>query len=277
MRSLILFFQRHHLLFLFLILEGTAFALLFRNNYIQRIEFIKAGNIVSGMIYEQMDKWRDYIYLKEINQQLIDENIQLRNMLDGAYYHIEDSVHYYKNDSIQFLHYAYFPAKIVNNEVQKQYNFITINRGKQGGVDEDMAVICPQGIVGIVYGVNDLFATVMPVINRNFRISAKFKKNDYFGSLTWDGHSYRYATLNEVPLHIPVSLGDTIVVSGYSSSFPEGIPVGTVEKIDNKDGSFYHIDILLATDFRKLNYVTVVEDILKKEQLELEQQTKDMQ
>jgi rod shape-determining protein MreC len=116
----------------------------------------------------------------------------------------------------------------------------------------------------------------MPVINRNFRLSVKFKKNDYFGSLSWNGRSYRYATLNEIGLHVPVVKGDTIVVSGYSGSFPEGIPVGVVDKIQQKDGSFYTIDVLLATDFRKLHFVTVVEDLMKTEKLNLENQTSAM-
>jgi cell shape-determining protein MreC len=140
-----------------------------------------------------------------------------------------------------------------------------------------MAVIGPEGIVGIVYSVSEHFATVMPMINRNFRLSVKFKKNNHFGSLSWDGRSYRHANLNEIGLHVPVANGDTLVVSGFSDSFPEGIPVGVVDKVEQKDGSFYTITVLLATDFRKLHYVSVVEDLMKTEKQYLEQPISDMQ
>jgi cell shape-determining protein MreC len=52
--------------------------------------------------------------------------------------------------------------------------------------------------------------------------------------------------------------------------------VGIVDNVEQKDGSFYTIDVLLATDFRKLHYVTVVEDLMKTERRELEQQTSGM-
>jgi rod shape-determining protein MreC len=271
MRTLIRFFQIHHMLFLFLILEGTAVFLLVQNNYIQRISFVSATNVVSGRIYEKIDNWRDYLHLKEYNEQLLSENIQLRNMLPNAFYPI-DTVKIVRTDSLSQRRYEFSPARVINNTVNRQYNFITLDKGKNDGVEIDMAVICPEGIVGIVYGVSEHFATVLSVINRDFRVSAKFKKNNFYGSLAWDGRSHRYAVLNEIPLHVPVEVGDTLVVSGYSGSFPEGIPVGIVDKVEKKDGNFYSIDVLLATSFRKLYYVTLVKDLMREEQQNLEQQ-----
>ena len=259
------------MLFVFLILEGIACFMLFQNNYIQRIAFVKTTNVVSGSIYAKISKWRDYLYLREQNRQLLEENAKLRGRLPETYY-VADSSRFFYNDLKKQRQYVYLPAKVINNVINKQFNYITIDRGRNEGVETGMAVISPEGITGIVYGVNDHFATVLPVINRDFRVSAKFKKNNYFGSLTWNGRSYRHATLNEISLHVPVSKGDTIVVSGYSDSFPEGIPVGVVDRVEQKDGSFYTIDVLLATDFRKLHFVTVVEDLMKTEKQEVEQQ-----
>ena len=276
MRSLIRFFQRHRILFFFILLEGIAVMILFQNNYIQRITFVKASNIVSGNIHEQISNWRDYLYLREQNRLLLNENAKLRNMLPEAI-SLTDTSRIFSADSVgKLIRYAYLPAKVIDNSVNKQYNLMMIDRGNDKGIDEGMAVIGPEGIVGIVSGVTEHFARVLPVINRNFRVSAKFKKNNYYGSLSWDGRSYRHATLNEIPLHVPVSKGDTIVVSGYSDSFPEGVPVGIVDNVNQKDGSFYTIEILLATDFRKLFFVTVVDDQMKKEKQYLENQTSNM-
>ena len=275
MRSLIRFFQKHHMLFVFLLLEGSAGFLLFQNNYIQRIAFVKATNVVSGSIYERISNWRDYLHLREQNRQLQDENMKLRNMLSDAFYPADTSRIFYA-DTNKIRQYAYLPAKVVNNTVNKQFNFITLDRGRNTGVDENMAVIGADGIVGIVCGVSDHFAKVLPVINRDFRVSVKLKKNNYYGSLSWDGRSYRHATLSEISLHVPVAVGDTLVVSGFSGSFPEGITVGVVNRVEQKDGSFYTIEVLLATDFRKLHYVTVVEDLMKTEKQNLEQQTSEI-
>ena len=277
MLSLIRFFQKHRMLFLFIILEGLAIMMLFQNNYIQRNAMVKAANMVSGSIYGQISKWRDYMYLREQNRMLLDENMKLKNLLPEAYY-MADTSRIFNHDPAgnQQRRYAYLPAKVIDNSVTKQFNLIMLDRGREEGIEEGMAVICSEGIVGFVYGVSGHFSQVLPVINRHFRVSAKLKKNNYFGSLSWNGRSYRHATLNEISLHIPVSKGDTIVVSGYSDSFPEGIPVGIVDKVDQKDGSFYTIDVLLTTDFRKLYYVTVVDDQMKKEKQHLETQTSQM-
>lgn len=264
------------MLYVFLTLEGIAIILLVRNNHIQRIVFVKAANAVSGSIHQQINGFRNYLNLREQNRQLLDENTRLLNMHPGAFY-VADTSRIISSYPYSIRRYAYLPALVIDNSVNKQYNYLTLDRGRNGNVDVDMAVIGPEGIVGIVYKVSEHYATVMPVINRNFRVSVKFRKNNYFGSLTWDGRSYRYATLNEIGLHVPVVKGDTLVVSGFSDSFPEGIPVGIVDRIEQKDGSFYTISVLLATDFRKLYYVSVIEDFMKPEQQELEQKISDRQ
>ncbi|MDR2037424.1 MAG: rod shape-determining protein MreC [Bacteroidales bacterium] len=271
MRTLFRFFQKHYTFFLFLLLEGIAIFLLVQNNYIQRISFVRATGSFSGRVYEQVSTWREYVHLNEINRQLLEENTTLRNRLSEAFYDL-DSSRVASFDSLYFKKYSILYAEVINSTVNKQYNFITLNKGRRQGIKVNMAVTCPDGIVGIIHGVSEHFATVLPVINRNFRVSTKFKKNNFYGSLTWDGRSYRHALLNEIPLHAPVAIGDTLVVSGYSDSFPEGISVGIVDEFSKKDGNFYAIKVLLSTDFRKLFYVSVIEDHMKEEQDLLEQQ-----
>ncbi|MDR1866373.1 MAG: rod shape-determining protein MreC [Bacteroidales bacterium] len=274
MHTLFRFFQRHHVFFLFLILEGIAVTLLIRNNYIQRISFARATGIVSGTIYEQISEWSNYLHLREINRRLVEENAQLRNGSLHSFYRT-DSVVRFVYDTAGLRKYVHVPAKVVNSTVNKQYNFLTLNKGEAHNISKDMAVTGPDGIVGIISGVSGHFATVLPVINRNFRISTKFKKNNFYGALTWNGRSYRHAELNEIPLHVPVEVGDTLVVTGFSSSFPEGSPVGTVSHFDKKDGNFYAIEVLLFTDFRNLHHVSVVHDLMKEEQENLEQKITD--
>ncbi|MDR1673746.1 MAG: rod shape-determining protein MreC [Bacteroidales bacterium] len=269
MHTLFRFLQRHHTFFLFLMLEGIAIFLLLRDNYVQRVAFAKITGALSGNIHERMSVWRSYFRLYEINDQLSNENTGLRNH-DSMSFFTPDTSSAMIADTISRRKYLYMAAKVINGTVNKQYNYLTLDRGDEQQVSEDMAVIGPDGIVGVIYGVSDNFAIVLPVINRNFRISTKFKKNNYYGSLSWNGHSYRHAELNEIPLHVPVEMGDTLIVSGYSSSFPTGIPVGTVSRFEKKDGNFYTIEVLLFTDFRKLYHVSVVKDLMQQEQDSLE-------
>ena len=149
-------------------------------------------------------------------------------------------------------------------------NYITLNRGRKNGLQKEMAVCTPEGIVGLIQDLSDHFAVVIPLINVDARISAKIKKNNYYGSLQWDGNDYSYSYLNDIPYHVEVNAGDTIVTSGLSKIFPEGIVVGYVESVDKVTANFLKIKVKLAVDFKRINHVYVILNNKKNEQTSLE-------
>ena len=72
--------------------------------------------------------------------------------------------------------------------------------------------------------------------------------------------------LEELPRHVPFNIGDTIVTSGYSVVFPEGIPVGTIiTQTKDEDDNFYTLQIKLLTDFTTLSTVRVIENAFRDE------------
>jgi len=174
------------------------------------------------------------------------------------------------SDSIHQQQYEYTTAGVINNSVNRQKNFFTIDKGKKQGLFVDMAVESSDGVAGIIVGCSDNFSVAMSLLNLDFRLSARIKSNGSFGSLSWDGRDYRYAVLNEIPQHVPLSIGDTIETTGYSTIFPEGIMVGTVGDFEKTDVDFYKITIYLATDFKRLTYIKVIGNLKKTEQQELE-------
>jgi rod shape-determining protein MreC len=271
MQNILNFLRRFHLFILFVALEIVALAFLVRNNNYQRAGYVRISGSVAGTVNEKIGRTREYFSLKENNRFLAEENVLLLNQLGRYYrtiYQAKDSV----LDSVYKQRYVYFSAHVVNNSVNKQYNYITIDKGKKDGMRQDMAVISPNGIVGFVAGVSDNYSVVLPVLNRNFNISAKLKKTNFFGPLTWEGLNSEKCILKDIPHHVPVNVGDTVVTTGYSGSFPEGIMIGTVASRDIKDGNFYDIKVKLSTDFRSLSYVNVVDDLQKEEQTNLEKQ-----
>jgi rod shape-determining protein MreC len=166
--------------------------------------------------------------------------------------------------------FQFVPSRVVRNSVYKQYNYLTLDHGKEDGVFKDMGVISDRGVVGIVLESSDNFATVIPIINLDFRLSVKLKSNNYAGILQWDGKTPLFAVLNEIPFHVELTDGDTIVTSGFSSIFPEGIEVGTIESFSLEKGNFYEIEVRLSTDFQSLFHVNVIRNYQKEEQLNLE-------
>jgi len=271
MRNLLRFFINHHFVILFLLLEGIAIYMVLTYNNFHNASLFNSVQEVNGYVAMKSDQIDRYFSLNSVNAELVAENARLRENLDLLAMKQVDSL---RLQAPVEAKYTYRVARVLSNSVNKQYNYITIDKGIDDGVLVDMAVVSPSGVIGKVLSVSDRFAVVLPVLNRQSIVSVKFKKNNFFGPLSWDGSSYRYAILNDIPNHITPVKGDTIVTSGLSIVFPEGLMVGIVEDYELKDGNFLKVRIKLSNDFRALNYVYVIKNAFKKEQIELENSVK---
>ncbi len=270
MRNLFLFIIRHHFLILFLIIESISISLLQYNNY-HKTEFSEYSSAISGYINSKLKNIKEYANLKEKNQQLIKENVRLRNKL--TVYELKKELCQKKLPKDKLHQYEYISSNVINNSTNKQYNYITLNKGSEDSIQHEMGAISKNGVVGIVRGVSENFSIVLPILNRNLNLSAAIKKNNYYGSISWNGKDYRYAMLNEIPYHVSIAKGDTIVTSGYSAIFPKGITIGYISDYE-KGGNFYNIRIRLATNFKNLSYVYIINNELVTEQKQLENKIK---
>jgi len=268
MRTLLRFIQKYSNLMLFLLLEAIAIALLVQGSTFQRSKLVGLNREISGYLFSRVDGAREYLSLKQVNEQLALENLKLRNRLDQISVLMDSST--VISRFIEPYHYYYVPSRVVQNSVYKQYNYITLDKGKKDGVFRDMGVISDMGLVGIVFESSSNFSTVIPIINRDFRLSVKIKSNNYAGILQWEGTSPLYAILTEIPFHVDIREGDTIVTSGFSAIFPEGILVGEIESFSLEQGNFYDISIRLSTDFQSLYHANIIRNYRQEEQLNLE-------
>ena len=274
MRNFLKFILKHHFTFLFILLELIAFVLIVTYNQNQRAIYLSSSSKMAGGLFKRMDNVEMYFSLKEVNEELSKENAYLRSQMLTSFKQSKD---YFSlvGDSTTVHQYKYRSCRVVNNSVRKHFNYITLNKGTVDGIKPDMGVLCNRGVVGIVIKCNENFSTALSLLNPRLKISAKLKKSEFFGSISWDNKSTQYVILDEIPEHAFVNLGDQVITSGYSSTFPEGILIGTVDEIDHPEGeSFYKIKVKLSTDFAKLSYVEVVENIFQEQQKQLEEESK---
>ena len=132
-----------------------------------------------------------------------------------------------------------------------------------------------NGVLVIINFVGEHHSVAISVLNPKLRLSCKVKGSDYFGSLVWDAVSPRYAVLEEMPRHVEFAPGDTIVTSGYSSVFPEGIMVGIISDYKKqRDDNFYTLRVELSSDFSGLGYVRIISNRQKEEQDKLEKEAR---
>lgn len=272
MRNILLFLVRNHVFFIFLMLESLALTLTVRSNSFHSASWFNTSNSIIGHIYSLNTRLTEYLRLTSVNRQLAEENALLRAMLQESRYALTDSCDAIPvNDTVYLQKFTYIPAKVVHFTVNRQSNYMTIDRGRKEGVRSEMAVIGPEGIVGIVKDVSDNFATVLPLLNRKSSISARLRGERYFGALRWDGRDPALVQLHDIPIHVELEKGMVVETSGLSAMFPEGIAIGTIVEFGQNTGeNFHEITVRLNTDPRTLHTVYVVNNRMRAEQLQLE-------
>lgn len=257
----------------FILLVIVSLGLMSRTSYYQSSKIVAWTNNIAGNWYQGINSIGGYFGLKGENDRLAAENAQLRAQLASSYLSYNDSV-FVVNDTTYRQRYSYTEARVIKNSWSQQNNYIMINKGSAHGIEPDMAVISPEGIVGVVMSVSTNFSTIMPVLHSDSRNSVKVRRTGISGSLVWDGLDYRYAQIIDIPTTHKFEADDTIITSGLANDFPEGIPVGYVKDAENLSGSgFYRVRIRLATDFNKLDHVYIINNHFREEQEKLMEKT----
>lgn len=275
MYRVFLFFLKYNGAFAFVIMEVVALSFYFtRNINPNKAAFISSANGFVGGVYESTSKVSRYWNLSAVNDSLARENAELKMRLPNSKFSSLVNKNIKKDTTLQ-QYYAYVDAKVINNTTHRPHNFLTLNRGSKQGLALNAGVINGngKGIVGVTLKSSDNFTVAMSVLNVDTRISAKVYGNNNFGVLIWDGKDARFMTLESVPKHAVIQKGDTIVTSGFSTIFPEGILIGTIEDFYKPAGlNFYTIQVRLFNDVNNAQYVYVVDDLFKKERLKLEEE-----
>lgn len=243
---------------LFVLLEGICFYLIVSYNNAQQQVAISTANAFTGAVSERVSNMQAYLDLAEQIDQVKAENAELRAKLETSKYQSRLLIDSVFVDTV-LQHFSFLPAQVVSKTLLGRDNTMTINRGRLSGITPHTGVISPNGVVGVVVAVSDHHARVMTTLHRQSRVSAALKSSNYHGSLTWDGDDARYMTLEAIPKHITVAIGDTIVTSGYSDLFPRGIQLGTVKDFKQpKGGNNYTIRIAPFADLMAIEHVYVV-------------------
>ncbi len=272
MKNIIKLILKYHFTIIFILLEFISFSLIVEHNNYQRTVFFGHTASLFGYVSSYITDVRAYFSLKSENERLVEENTNLKNQLERLTVY---QSHFYQ-DSLQIQgDYIYYKAKIINTSFNKTKNYLTLDKGNNDGIRNEMAVCSKDGVIGVVKNTSSHFSFIIPLINVNLRVSAKIRKNGYYGSLQWDGNDYRYSFLNDIPFHVNVEQGDTIVTSGHSFIFPEGELVGFVETVDRETANFLSIKVRLATDFRKQSDVYIIAYRNREEQKQLEEEGKN--
>ncbi|HAQ64922.1 MAG TPA: rod shape-determining protein MreC [Bacteroidales bacterium] len=277
MRNFLNFVIKYHFALLFGVLEFVSLGLSVQYNAHPEAAFFSRATAISGRVESAWNSITGYFNLIEVNQKLADQNARFLVKQNFSFLH-RDTSEIVVSDSSLLQRYTYTPARVISNSVNRRNNFLMIAKGSLDGIEKDMGVIGPDGVVGIVVTVSPHFSSVMSLLHEASLVSAKHQPTNQLGSVVWEGTNYRRISLLNLPVHVPLRVGDSVVTSGFSIIFPEGIPIGRIRKFKPDQGDYYSISLDLFTDFNALGWVYVVKNLYREEQQALiEEQGKAVQ
>ena len=277
MKNIIGFIRQNFTFFTFLILQIVSLVMLSSYSKSHQTFFGGMTNQVIGDINTRYNNWSYFFRLKKTNTLLAAENVALRNQLAQNFVPFDTTKKsgtlILRKDSLEKTRkFYYYPAKVVGNTFTLQKNYITIERGALQGVKKDMAAISPDGsIVGIVVEVNDNYSKIMSLLHRNSKVSAMLKRDKVAGTVEWDGSDPDILTLKNISKSAAPKIGDSVLTSPYSASFPAQLMLGRVTKVVVDPASnFLTLELKSATNFYNLEFIYLVENKRMNEQLNLE-------
>jgi rod shape-determining protein MreC len=275
MRNLLIFISKYNAFFLFIIFEISALVIYIKYNSFQKATFINSTNQVTGYLYTQYDQLRSYIFLREVNDSLSRENARLRSELKSSFY-IDSVARHQVTDTVFKQQYEYIDAAVINNSTNRRNNYLTINKGSRAGIAKGMGVISSQGVVGKIILVGEYMSVVQSLLHKETIISASIAGTNELGSFTWgENLDPHVGLLYDISNNATPKVGDLVITSDRSL-FPTGIPIGKISNLRSKTarGTFLNMDVAIAVDFGKLQYVYVINNKLAIEQMGLEAQEK---
>lgn len=277
MKGLLEFLYKHNHWLLFILLEGISLVMLFSLNDYQGSVWLTSANTATGSVLEVKQRVMGYFGLQSENERLAEQNAQLTAQVFGLQQALDSTALVRLTaETVGQWPFGVVPATVVENSTGKLNNYVTINKGTADGLRPDMGVISSDGVVGVTFRCSRHYSLVLPILNGKSNISCKVRPGESFGYLEWLGGDTRTAQLRDVPRYADISVGDTVVTSGHSAFFPEGLMVGVIRDFEpSADNLSNNIYVQLSTPFAHLRHVFVIQNAGADERQELRDMVND--
>lgn len=268
MKNIFIFIRKHFNLLLFIFLQGWCIFQIYQYSQYHQAAFGTISNTVTGKINQRYYNVQQYFSLRKTNDSLLKANEWLYNQLRENY-SVPDTVlrsfiDTLKQDSLaSYRTYRFHHARVLSNSVNTPANYIVLDQGKGAGVLPGMGVIdMNRGVVGIVVESNDHYAVVMSMLHKDSRISGKLMRGGETGTLVWDGNEVNSIQMTGVSNSAKIFQKDEVLTSGFSTAFPKGMRIGTVDAVfKEKSSNLFRILVKSAADFHSLQMVYVIENV----------------
>src|SRR4051812_4247434 len=211
--------------------------------------------------------WHNYFYLRGVRA----ENRQLKTQIEQMRLEqvrlSEDAAQARRLQMLlsfkeQFISKT-VAAQVIGTSGSDLSRVVYIDKGKNDGLDRDMAVITADGIVGKILHVYPNLAQVLLISDQSSGVGAILEKTRLQGVLR--GTANGEVMLERVMSDEQVQPGETVLTSGGDQIFPKGLPVGSVAKVGSGKDLFLNVKIKPAANLSKLEEVLVLTEKQERE------------
>lgn len=270
MRNLIAFLKRFQIFLVFAVLQVIALSLYFSFFFYPRSQYLTTAATFNGKIWDMRNAVTRHLNLSHTNDELQKSNALLMEQLPHSFIRIDDRT-VKINDTLYQQQYEYIPAEISNSTVEKRNNYFTIKAGTKRGVERGLGVISDNGVVGVVHYAGEHYSIVKSVLTENINISVIIESVGLYGLLKWDGADPRRGSVSGISNDQQIKKWSKVITREGSGIFPKGLNVGKVETLKSVEGeAFWDVSILFSEDYRKLQKVYIVRNLLSDEQARIE-------
>ena len=173
MRQLFLLLYKYRATLVFVCLEFVCTWMIATQNIFLGASFFNSSNNTVASILATSNSVNHYFALRDINENLSEENALLRKKLkayEQSMYRLDTRV---LKDPDLIGQYEFISAKVINNNTHNIHNHITINVGEKNGIERGMGIISQYGIVGKVATTSNNYAVISSLLNADVMISSK--------------------------------------------------------------------------------------------------------
>jgi rod shape-determining protein MreC len=217
---------------------------------------------VSSLDQGISDMWQQYVSL----QHVADENRRLRQEMEwlrGENSQLREAAAATQRltSLLQFKEQALpvmVAAQVIGRDSSNRYKSVILNKGDSDGIQKDMGVITPAGVVGRVVKTTGATSVVLLLTDPNNAIAGLIQRTRDEGIV--EGIPQGRAKLKYIPMLSAVKEGDRVVTSGLVGGFPRGLAVGTITAIDREEGALFQTaELVPEVDVDRVEEVLVVQ------------------
>ena len=220
---------------------------------------------ISSQFSELAQTARDLRELRQRNEELEAQNAAL--LLDNVRLREVETEAALLRDLLNFAQpnpsYQVIGARVVGRTIAQDpsnlQRYITLDVGRESGIERNMPVITDRGLVGRISEVGQNWSRVLLLIDPQSTVNALTQSTRASGSV--QGQADGSLIMRSISPADTVSVGDTVFTSGLGGNFPRQLLIGQIIEAERKDFELYQSAIVQPTvDFDHLEAVLIITD-----------------